>query len=149
MHVVEKPRWCGVAVERSSGGNVTSPPWFKRSVAKSPRVAEQCDELLPYGQTLNSDIYCQQLDRLKLAIDQKGPEFANRRGVVFHQDNLLQLEKTTPSTTPHRDHHRGGTLAYLEAEKLRYVRAKFHHVRLNEKRMLYMMKEKPFHFDFR
>ncbi|GFW48488.1 histone-lysine N-methyltransferase SETMAR [Trichonephila clavipes] len=29
-------------------------------------------------------IYCQQLDRLKLA---KWPEFANRRGVVFHQDN--------------------------------------------------------------
>ncbi|CAK9811656.1 Histone-lysine N-methyltransferase SETMAR [Anthophora quadrimaculata] len=44
-------------------------------------------ELLPYGQTLNSDIYCQQLDRLKLAIDQKRPELANRRGVVFHQDN--------------------------------------------------------------
>ncbi|GFW50210.1 mariner transposase [Trichonephila clavipes] len=26
-------------------------------------------ELLPYGQTLNSDICCQELDRLKLAID--------------------------------------------------------------------------------
>ncbi|GFY02903.1 mariner transposase [Trichonephila clavipes] len=44
-------------------------------------------ELLPYGQTLNSDLYCQQLDRLKLAIDKKRPELANRRGVVFHQDN--------------------------------------------------------------
>ncbi|GFU69178.1 histone-lysine N-methyltransferase SETMAR [Trichonephila clavipes] len=44
-------------------------------------------ELLPYGQTLNSDIYCQQLDRLKLAIEQKWPDLANRRGVVFHQDN--------------------------------------------------------------
>ncbi|GFU19770.1 histone-lysine N-methyltransferase SETMAR [Trichonephila clavipes] len=44
-------------------------------------------ELLPYDQTLNSDLYCQQLDRLKLAIDQKRPELANRRGVVFHQDN--------------------------------------------------------------
>ncbi|GFW70633.1 mariner Mos1 transposase [Trichonephila clavipes] len=30
-------------------------------------------ELLPYGQTLNSDIYCQQLDHLKLAIDQNWP----------------------------------------------------------------------------
>ncbi|GFX41915.1 mariner Mos1 transposase [Trichonephila clavipes] len=44
-------------------------------------------ELLSYGQTLNSDLYCQQLDNLKLAIDQKWPELANRRGVVFHQDN--------------------------------------------------------------
>ncbi|GFV00001.1 putative DD34D transposase [Trichonephila clavipes] len=31
-------------------------------------------ELLPYVQTLNSDLYCLQLDRLKLAIDQKQPE---------------------------------------------------------------------------
>ncbi|GFT25006.1 mariner Mos1 transposase [Trichonephila clavipes] len=30
-------------------------------------------ELLPYGQTLNSDPYCQQLDRLKLEIDQNRP----------------------------------------------------------------------------
>ncbi|GFT40428.1 putative DD34D transposase [Trichonephila clavipes] len=33
-------------------------------------------ESLPYGQTLNSDFYCQQLDCLKLAIDQKWPESA-------------------------------------------------------------------------
>ncbi|GFS52685.1 mariner transposase [Trichonephila clavipes] len=39
------------------------------------------------SQTLNSDIYCQQLDRLKLVTDQKLSELANRRGVVFHQDN--------------------------------------------------------------
>ncbi|GFX81107.1 histone-lysine N-methyltransferase SETMAR [Trichonephila clavipes] len=44
-------------------------------------------ELLLHGQTLNSDLYCQQLDRLKLAIDQKLPEFVNRRGVGLHQDN--------------------------------------------------------------
>ncbi|GFY15007.1 integrase catalytic domain-containing protein [Trichonephila clavipes] len=37
--------------------------------------------------TLNPGIYCQQLDHLKLAIDQKWPELAIRRGVVFHQDN--------------------------------------------------------------
>ncbi|QQP34540.1 Putative DD34D transposase, partial [Caligus rogercresseyi] len=33
--------------------------------------------------TLNSTIYCKQLDCLKQAIDQKRPELANRKGVVF------------------------------------------------------------------
>ncbi|GFU00211.1 putative DD34D transposase [Trichonephila clavipes] len=51
--------------------------WFPDSV----------QELLPHDQTLNSDLYCQQLGNFKLAIDQKRPELANRRGVVFHQDN--------------------------------------------------------------
>ncbi|QQP35017.1 Putative DD34D transposase, partial [Caligus rogercresseyi] len=37
--------------------------------------------------TLNSTIYCEQLDRVKLSIDQKRPELANRKGVVFHQDH--------------------------------------------------------------
>ncbi|GFX29862.1 histone-lysine N-methyltransferase SETMAR [Trichonephila clavipes] len=45
-------------------------------------------ELLQYGQTLNSNQYCQQLDHLKLAIGQKLPKLANRRGVVFHQDTV-------------------------------------------------------------
>ncbi|KAH8394484.1 hypothetical protein KR222_011840 [Zaprionus bogoriensis] len=40
-------------------------------------------ELLPYGQTLNSTIYCEQLDRLKLAIDLERPELANRKSLVF------------------------------------------------------------------
>ncbi|GFW94977.1 histone-lysine N-methyltransferase SETMAR [Trichonephila clavipes] len=46
-------------------------------------------ELLPCDkiQTQNSNIYCQQLHLLKLALDQKRPELANRRGVAFHQDN--------------------------------------------------------------
>ncbi|GFY14955.1 mariner Mos1 transposase [Trichonephila clavipes] len=34
-------------------------------------------ELLPWGKTLNSDIYCQQLDHLKIVTDQKRPELAN------------------------------------------------------------------------
>ncbi|GFW99788.1 uncharacterized protein TNCV_3420171 [Trichonephila clavipes] len=41
-------RWCGVVVRRggvSSGVFLITSPWFKitRSIAKSPRVAEQCD----------------------------------------------------------------------------------------------------------
>ena len=44
-------------------------------------------ELLNYDQTLHSILYCEQLDRLKQAIDQKRPELVNRNGVVFHQDD--------------------------------------------------------------
>ncbi|GFT43459.1 putative DD34D transposase [Trichonephila clavipes] len=57
----------------------------KRSWSKCGEAAQT--ELLPHGQTLNSDLYCQQLDNFKAAIDQKYPELANRRGAVFHQDN--------------------------------------------------------------
>ncbi|GFW60795.1 histone-lysine N-methyltransferase SETMAR [Trichonephila clavipes] len=45
-------------------------------------------ELLPYGQTLNSDLYCQQLDRLKLAINQK-----------WSTKEVLGSIKTTPGPT--------------------------------------------------
>ncbi|GFV03200.1 histone-lysine N-methyltransferase SETMAR [Trichonephila clavipes] len=54
----------------------------------------------------NSDIFCEQLDRLKLVTDQKRPELANRRGVVFHQDNV----------TPHTSSDSPETLgAWLES----------------------------------
>ncbi|CAD6994020.1 unnamed protein product [Ceratitis capitata] len=43
-------------------------------------------ELLPYGQILNTDLYCQQLDRLKEAIAQKRPDLDNSSGIVFHLD---------------------------------------------------------------
>ena len=42
-------------------------------------------ELLPYGQTLNSDLYCQQLDRLNAALMQKRPSLINRGRIVFRQ----------------------------------------------------------------
>ncbi|GFX35999.1 mariner Mos1 transposase [Trichonephila clavipes] len=48
-------------------------------------------DLLFYGHTLNSNLYCQQMDYLKLVIDQKRSEMANRGGVVFHQDNARLL----------------------------------------------------------
>ena len=44
-------------------------------------------ELLPPNQTINSDVYCRQLDKLKRALAEKRPELVNRKGVVFHHDN--------------------------------------------------------------
>ncbi|GFU75562.1 histone-lysine N-methyltransferase SETMAR [Trichonephila clavipes] len=58
---------------------------YDKTVRKGSRSKH--GEAAQTGQTLNSDLYCQQLDRLKLAIDQKRTELANRRRVVFHQDN--------------------------------------------------------------
>ena len=47
-------------------------------------------ELLPENQTINSSKYCSQSDQLKAAIDEKRPELANRKLIVFHQDNTRQ-----------------------------------------------------------
>lgn len=44
-------------------------------------------ELLPEGQTINTDVYCRQLDDLKAAVATKRPELANRKRVVFQHDN--------------------------------------------------------------
>uniref|UniRef100_A0A834VFY9 Histone-lysine N-methyltransferase SETMAR n=1 Tax=Sarcoptes scabiei TaxID=52283 RepID=A0A834VFY9_SARSC len=44
-------------------------------------------ELLPPGQRLTATLFCEQLDRLKQAIDFKRPELAHCHGVVLHYDN--------------------------------------------------------------
>jgi [histone H3]-lysine36 N-dimethyltransferase SETMAR len=44
-------------------------------------------EVLPPGLTMNSVLYCKQLDRLEERIQKTRPELANRKGVVFHHDN--------------------------------------------------------------
>ena len=44
-------------------------------------------ELLEPGRTITAEVYCEQLDRLKSAIEQKRPALANRRGILFHHDN--------------------------------------------------------------
>lgn len=41
-------------------------------------------KLFPSGKTLDLDLYCQELNWLKQAIDQKRPELTNRRDVVFY-----------------------------------------------------------------
>lgn len=44
-------------------------------------------EFLSRNVTLNSDVYCQQLDKLNEAIAEKRPELINRKEVIFHHDN--------------------------------------------------------------
>ena len=46
-----------------------------------------CFELLLRNQTINSDVYCRQLNKLKAVIKGKRPELVNRKGVIFHRDN--------------------------------------------------------------
>ncbi|GFU98136.1 hypothetical protein TNCV_1491581 [Trichonephila clavipes] len=62
---------------------------------------------------------------------------------------LLQLEESTPSTTPYRDHHRRGPLRLPGGRKdaLRESQ-KRNNEHLNGKRMLYVIKEKPFSLRF-
>ncbi|GBP06552.1 Mariner Mos1 transposase [Eumeta japonica] len=43
--------------------------------------------LLPPDKTIDSDLYCHQLMRLKQEVEQKRPDSNNRMGVVFHHDN--------------------------------------------------------------
>ncbi|CAK9827516.1 Mariner Mos1 transposase [Anthophora retusa] len=44
-------------------------------------------ELLPPNKTIDSGVYCLQLEKLNNAIKEKRPELANRKGVVFLHDN--------------------------------------------------------------
>ncbi|GFU91047.1 histone-lysine N-methyltransferase SETMAR [Trichonephila clavipes] len=66
-----------------------------------------------HNTTINSEVYCHQLDKLNDALQQKRPELINRKCVVFHQDNarphislftrqkLLQLEWDTMLHPPY------------------------------------------------
>lgn len=45
-------------------------------------------ELLPRNQTINSNVYVQQLAKLSDAVQEKRAELANRKGVVFQHDNV-------------------------------------------------------------
>ena len=47
-------------------------------------------ELLPKIKTIDSDVYCQQLMRLKKGIEKNRSELVNRQSVVFQRDNARQ-----------------------------------------------------------
>ena len=44
-------------------------------------------ELLPRNETINSNVYCRQLNKLNAVVKEKRPELVNRKGVIFHHDN--------------------------------------------------------------
>ena len=44
-------------------------------------------EVLAPNQSINADLYCQQLDRLRAQLTSKRPALINRRRVLFHHDN--------------------------------------------------------------
>ena len=48
--------------------------------------------MVPRNQTINSDVYCPQLNKLNAAVEEKRPELVNRKIIIFHHDNA----------TPHR-----------------------------------------------
>ena len=51
-------------------------------------------ELLPRNQTINSDVYCRQLNKLNAAVKEKRPELVNRKGVLF-----FYYDNATPRTS--------------------------------------------------
>ncbi|GBP41559.1 Mariner Mos1 transposase [Eumeta japonica] len=62
-------------------------------------------ELLPPGETINSDLYCLQLMRLKQEVEKKRPELVNRQSEIFYlllkTDNVsLQKTRPAPSDAP-------------------------------------------------
>jgi histone-lysine N-methyltransferase SETMAR len=45
-------------------------------------------ELLNPNQTINSEVYCRQLDQLNQSLKSKRPALVNRKGVILHHDNV-------------------------------------------------------------
>ncbi|GBP74408.1 Histone-lysine N-methyltransferase SETMAR [Eumeta japonica] len=53
-------------------------------------------ELLAPGKTISSNLYCQQLMRLKQEVEKKRSKLINREGVIFHYDNVRPHTSLAP-----------------------------------------------------
>jgi len=53
-------------------------------------------ELFPLNQTINADVYCKQLERLRTASLEKRPALVNRKDVLIHGDNARQYTAEGP-----------------------------------------------------
>ena len=45
-------------------------------------------KLIPRNQTINSDVYSRQLNKLNATVKEKQPKSVNSKGVIFHNDNV-------------------------------------------------------------
>ncbi|XP_018353534.1 PREDICTED: histone-lysine N-methyltransferase SETMAR-like [Trachymyrmex septentrionalis] len=63
--------------------------WSKKDepVQSTSKADIHQKKLLPDNITINSEVYCHQLDKLNDSLKQKRLELINRKGVVFYQDN--------------------------------------------------------------
>jgi histone-lysine N-methyltransferase SETMAR len=80
-NVIRKRQWC-------RPGKAPKPTPKKNLHSKKSVICVLWDmEGIRPNKTINSEVYCQQLDRVNECLKEKRPHLVNRKGVVFHQDN--------------------------------------------------------------
>jgi len=67
--------------------SIAKPELTPRKVMLCVVRLEKNRSLRAAGRTIGSNLYCQQLKRLRQVIERKRPELINRKGVVFYHDN--------------------------------------------------------------
>jgi histone-lysine N-methyltransferase SETMAR len=99
-NVIRKRQWC-----RPGGGGTNT---YSKEKSALQKINDLClvgygrdyHELLGPNKTINSEVYCQQLDRVNECLKEKHPHIINRKGVVFHQDNARpHVSKMTQQKT--------------------------------------------------
>ena len=62
--------------------------WSKRDEPpQTTSKAELHQNNIPRNQTINSDVYSRQLNKLNAAVKEEWQKLVNRKGVIFHHDN--------------------------------------------------------------